>query len=72
MDKVDFIIAFESGEVDDDQLIEGFQAMIDDGSVWSLQGSYGRTAAALIEAGHCQHAQKQHFDYYGNPLPTAG
>jgi hypothetical protein len=53
MNKVDFIIAFESGELDDDDIIEGFQALIDDGSVWVLQGSYGRTATALINARYC-------------------
>lgn len=45
------IIAFEQGELDEDEIIELFQAMVDDGSVWSLQGSYGRTAASLIEQG---------------------
>jgi len=54
MDHVNFIIAYESGEITDEQeLIDGFQAMIDSGIVWQLQGHYGRTAAALIEAGHC-------------------
>jgi hypothetical protein len=53
MDKVDFIIAYESGELDEETIIEGFQALIDDGSVWSLQGHYGRVATALIDAGYC-------------------
>jgi hypothetical protein len=34
--------------------IESFQTLIDTGIVWQLQGCYGRTAAALIEAGLCQ------------------
>jgi hypothetical protein len=54
MDNLDFIMAYESGEIEtDEQLVAGFQAMIDDGSVWNLQGFYGRTARALIEAGEC-------------------
>ena len=53
MNTVDFIIAYESGEATEEQVIENFQRMIDDGTVWQLQGSYGRMAAALIEAGHC-------------------
>jgi hypothetical protein len=53
MDKVDFIIALESGEATDEQIIENFQKMIDDGTVWQLQGFYGRTAKALINAGYC-------------------
>lgn len=68
---IDFIMRFENGEATDDEIIENFQRMIDNGSVWSLQGFYGRTAASLIEAGYCHHAKEQHSDYYGNPLPVA-
>ncbi len=67
---INFIIDYESGEATEEEVIEGFQAMIDSGAVWQLQGSYGRTAADLIEAGLCQHAVDQHYDYYGSPLPT--
>lgn len=52
-DVVSFIMDYEAGELDEDATIEGFQHLIDSGTVWSLQGSYGRTAAALIEAGYC-------------------
>lgn len=45
------IIAFESGELDQDGVIELFQNLVDSGLAWSLQGSYGRTAQALIQAG---------------------
>ena len=45
------IIAFESGELDQDGVIELFQKLVDSGLAWSLQGSYGRTAQALIQAG---------------------
>ena len=53
MPDIDQIIRFEEGEMDRDELITFFQGMIDSGVVWKLQGSYGRTAAALITAGHC-------------------
>lgn len=53
MPNIDKIMAYENGELDNDEIIEMFQAMIDDASVWALQGHYGRTAMALIEAGHC-------------------
>jgi hypothetical protein len=47
------IMAFESGELNEQQTIEFFQGLIDSGLVWQLQGSYGRTARSLIEAGLC-------------------
>ena len=53
MDQVSKIMAFESGEMDFDATVEFFQELIDSGLAWSFQGSYGRTARALIEAGYC-------------------
>ncbi len=53
---IDKIIAYENGELDDAGVIELFQDLIDTGVAWSLQGHYGRTATALIEAGHCERA----------------
>ena len=51
---LDFIMAYEDGQLDDEQVVEGFQFLIDSGLAWSLQGSYGRTAVALMQGGHCQ------------------
>lgn len=49
-----FILGYEQGDLrSQDELVSGFQAMIDDGTVWKLQGSYGRTAQRLIEMGLC-------------------
>lgn len=52
-DRIDFVMRYENGELEEDEIIEGFQHLIDDGTVWELQGSYGRTARNLIEAGLC-------------------
>lgn len=52
-DLVGQIMAYESGELDQDETVQLFQHMIDDGTVWHLQGSYGRMAVRLIEAGLC-------------------
>lgn len=52
-DTVGFIMDYEAGELDDQAIEEGFQHLIDDGTVWSLQGSYGRMAQYLIDEGRC-------------------
>ena len=53
MDLVDKIIDYESGMMEEEELITFFQELIDNGMAWSLQGHYGRTAMALIDAGLC-------------------
>lgn len=53
MDYIDTLIAYECGELNDEETINFFQQLIDDGTAWKLQGSYGRTATYLIDAGYC-------------------
>ena len=45
------IIAFENGELDEDSTINLFQELVDSGAAWTLQGSYGRMANAMLESG---------------------
>jgi hypothetical protein len=47
------IMDYENGLLDNEASIAMFQDMINDGSVWSLQGHYGRTAVELIKSGVC-------------------
>jgi hypothetical protein len=50
-DEVGQIIAYESGELSEDEIIDLFQHLVDNGHAWSLQGSYGRMAKRLIDQG---------------------
>ena len=47
----DQIIAYETGQLDEQSTIELFQSLVDSGLAWQLQGHYGRTAMTLINAG---------------------
>ena len=58
LDIVDKIIAYEDGEMSEEEIIEFFQELINSGVAWKLQGSYGRTAKALIEQGYCTPAME--------------
>lgn len=51
MSQIDLIIQYESGELDDQQVVFLFADLIRTGQAWVLQGHYGRTAQRLIEAG---------------------
>lgn len=50
-DRTSAIIAYETGELDGDKVVELFQHLVDTGLAWQLQGHYGRTAMAFIEQG---------------------
>ena len=52
MPDVDKIMAWENGELSADETVEFFGELVKSGMAWTLQGCYGRTAAALIQAGY--------------------
>jgi len=54
-DMVNTIVAYESGEATENEVIDLFQHLVNTGLAWTLQGNYGRTAVALIEAGVIEH-----------------
>lgn len=45
------VIAYENHEMEEDETIEFFQFLLDSGVIYHLQGSYQRTAQAMIENG---------------------
>lgn len=50
-DLVDKIMDYESGELDDMETLDFFGALISSGLAWTISGSYGRTAQAMIDDG---------------------
>jgi hypothetical protein len=48
---VDRIMAYEGGEITNDEVLELFAYLIKSGDAWSLQGAYGRAATWFIENG---------------------
>jgi hypothetical protein len=50
--------------------IATYQALIDSGDAWRLEGHIGRTAMGLIEAGLCVLGEQGHRDYWGNYVPS--
>ena len=50
--------------------VDTMQRLINDGSVWHMEGSYGREAMRLLESGQCMLPKKQYKDFYGNVIPS--
>ena len=48
---VDQLIAYEEGQLTEDQEIALFEHLVETGMCWQMQGHYQRVAATLIEAG---------------------
>jgi len=72
MDKIDRIIAFENGELEEDEVVKLFQELVDSGQAWKLQGHHGRTATELISLGLVKQPKKltvaNDTDSYGNKI----
>ena len=51
MQLMDQLIAYEEGQMTQDEEIALFQHLIDTGTCWHLDGHYQRVGATLIEAG---------------------
>jgi len=52
------------------ELYDGLQSRINDGSIWRLEGSAGRSAMNAIQDGFCMLGRTAHRDYWGNVVPS--
>lgn len=52
-DACSIIESFDGEQHSQEEIVEAFQALIDSGDAWRLQGWYGRSAASLIAQGLC-------------------
>ena len=50
---VGMLMAWEEGKLSDEEEAILFQKLINNGWAWTLQGTYGRNANRLIDAGLC-------------------
>ena len=60
---------FYDAETNEEYIAE-MQELINSGTAWKLEGSVGRAAMGLIEAGECILGEVGHYDYYGNYVPS--
>lgn len=47
--RIDYIMSYEDGSIDDRGVLELFSHLIKNGMAWNLQGHYGRFAKSLID-----------------------
>lgn len=57
-DLIGQIMAYESNDLNQEQIVTLFQELVDSGMAWQLQGHYGRTARNLIDAGYVTEPSK--------------
>jgi len=54
----------------EEEYVAAYQSLINSGAAWTMEGSVGRQAMALIEAGLCALGETGSRDYWGNALPS--
>lgn len=66
----DYTFLYDEREHSDDEVRAGYQALIDSGTAWRMEGSVGRSAMGMLEAGWCILGEVGHKDYWGNYVPS--
>lgn len=69
MDTANAIETLETAETAEEQ-IEALQTLINSGTVWRIEGFYGRLAMDAIQSGLCALGEEAHRDYWGNRVPS--
>ena len=64
------VMEFENEDQTPEDQAVTLQKLINEGSAWSFQGSYGRSMMEAINAGICMLGIQSHRDYYGNKIPS--
>lgn len=59
------LMDYEDGQLGPNEVIDLFSELVKSGAINGLQGSYGRTAHSLIEAGYLD-AEGDVLFYYGD------
>lgn len=54
----------------DEEVLAGYQELVNSGTAWLLEGHVGRTAMDLIESGKIMLGEAAHRDFYGNRIPS--
>lgn len=57
-------------DADQEDVVEAYQELINNGQAWMLEGHVGRTAMGLIEQGLCVLGEVGHRDYWSNWVPS--
>lgn len=70
MTDVDAVMALEDGDGDELEQAKAMQTLVNSGTGWSLQGSYGRAMMDALEAGFVMLGPNPARDYYGNYIPS--
>ncbi len=70
MVRVADLTAIYREDATEQEQIDAYQALIDNGQAWRLEGHVGRTAMGLIESGVCTLGVVGHHDTYGNYVPS--
>jgi hypothetical protein len=71
-DTVGFLMSFDDGDLDEEQVTDGFQHLIDSGVIGSLEGHYRSMARSLIEQGRCHRAPAPPVPKPGAPVEKMG